>query len=370
MVKRFILSTLALTLVFACTSEKKEGQQSADTNMLPEASGEYGEVVILMNKDKWDGELGMALKEVFHSNVPGLTRAEPYFTTRIIEPFQFNRIFKLAKNLVYVTSFEGDKPSDKWLQNTFTEESRQMVLNDDTQFMRTQENQYARRQKVLHLFGKDDESLIKNLSENKELIRNYFNIAEKERLATDLRTSTAGKRIASRLKEKLGFNMKIPAGYELALLEEDFTWVRFLPSVGPSKNLFVYFKPYESEEEFNHENIIKLRNKIGQNYIFGDPENPKSFMTTEEKYVPIHQRDINFDGKYTVETKGAWKTNNLSVGGSFVSYTFVDQKSNRLYYIEGFIIHPNESHRELIREMEAILTTFRPNNGQNNASLF
>lgn len=349
--------------------ETKE-EQSENAGMLPEASGEYGEIVILVNKDKWDGELGIALKEVFHASVPGLTRTEPYFTTRIIEPFQFNRIFKLAKNIVYVTSFEGNQPADKWLQNTFNEESKQMVLNDPDQFMRTQNDQFARRQKVLHLFGKDDATLMENLSKNKAIIQNYFNIAEKERLAKDLRTSTATKKISERLKKKFGFNVKIPAGYELALLEDDFTWVRFLPGVGPSKNLVVYFKPYESKDEFKHENIVKLRNEIGKNYIFGDPENPESFMTTEEKFVPISQRDISFDGKYTVETKGAWKTNNYSVGGTFVSYTFVDEVSNRLYYIEGFVIHPNEEHRELIREMESILTTFRAEKTQSTASLF
>ncbi len=367
--KKLILSFLILIAIAGCTSEQKEGT-ARNENVLPDASGEYGEVVILINKDKWDADLGMALKEVFHANVPGLTRAEPFFTTRVIEPFQFNRIFKLSKNIVYVTSFEGNQPSDKWLQNTFSEESKQMVFNDPDQFMRTQENQYARGQKVLHLFGKDDASLMKNLATNKEIIRNYFNIAEKERLAKDIRTSTAGRKIAQRLKEKFGFDMKIPAGYELAILKDDFTWVRFLPSIGASKNLFVYFKPYESQDEFSHKNIIKLRNEIGKNYIFGDPSNPESFMTTEEKYVPIAQRDINFSGMYTVETKGAWKTNNFSVGGTFVSYTFVDEGTNRLYYIEGFIIHPNEEHRELIREMESILTTFKPGKNQSQASLF
>ena len=105
--------------------------------------------------------------------------------------------------------------------------------------------------------------------------------------------------------------------------------------------------------------MIKLRNEVGKKYVFGDPDNEESFMTTEDVYVKPVFRNINFDGKYTVETKGVWKTNNLSVGGTFVSYTFVDEETNRLYYVEGFVIHPNEDHRELIREMESLLTTFR-----------
>jgi len=369
MIKKLVVLFVILLSVTSCSMES-ETKKKSNPNLLPNSSGEFGEVVIVINKEKWNGELGESLKEVFHGTIPGLTRPEPYFTTRVIEPFQFNRIFRLAKNIVYVTSFEGNKPADRWLQNTFSEEAKQTILNDPTEFMRTQDDQYALGQKVLRLFGKDDAALMKNLEENKKIIRNYFNIAEKKRLAVKIKSSTAGKKIAKRLKDKFGYNVKIPAGYELSILEEDFSWVRYLPNVGASKNLFIYFKPYESSDEFSHDNIIKLRNKIGKNYIYGDPDNSESYMTTEEKYVRLAQRDINFNGNYTVETKGAWKTNNLSVGGTFVSYTFVDQESNRLYYIEGFIIHPNEPHRELIREMESLLTTFRPGKVLNTASLF
>lgn len=341
------------------TEEEKEAAKARNEKLLPDASGEYGEVVIVMNKKRWKGELGVALKEAFHGDIPGLARKEPYFTTRVIEPSEFNRIFKLAKNLVYVTTFEATNSADRYLQNTFTEDAKQKAMADPELFMNTGENQYAKGQKILRLFGKDQRSLIANLKENKQLIRNFFNIAERERLARELRMSQATRTVVDGLRSKFGYSIKIPGSYELAMSEQDFMWARYLPPVGASKNLFVYFKEYESQDEFSHENIIKLRNEIGKQYIFGDPENAESYMTTEEKYVPISQRNISFDGKYTVETKGAWKTNNLSVGGSFVSYTFLDESTNRLYYIEGFVIHPNEEHREVIRELESLLTTFR-----------
>mgnify|MGYP001799639407 CR=1 FL=1 len=333
--------------------------KAKNINLLPDASGEYGEMVIVMDKDRWEGELGLALREVFHSDVPGLARREPFFTTRVIEPFQFNKIFKAAKNLVYVTSFDSGSPADRWLQNTFTEDAKTKAKTDPSLFMSTAENQYAKGQKVLRLFGKDQATLIANLDKNKQILRNYFNIAERQRLASELKMTSATRMVVRGLRDKFGYTIKIPGAYELAISEEDFMWARYLPPVGASKNLFVYFKDYESQDEFSHENVIKLRNEIGKQYIFGDPNNPESYMTTEMKYVPISQRNISFDGKYTVETKGAWKTNNLSVGGSFVSYTFLDETTNRLYYIEGFVIHPNEEHRELIREMESLLTTFR-----------
>ena len=352
----------------ACTGQKDGAQvdvegdgkaKAKNDQFLPDASGEPGEIVIVMNKNKYDGAVGDAIKEVFREPVPGLTRSEPMFTIRVIEPFEFNRIFKLSRNLVYVVSLEGNSAADKWLQGTFSESSKQTILNDSNRFMQTSDNQFAKDQKVLQLFGKDDQTLINNILENSEVIQNYFNIAEKERLANSLRMTTASRGILNKVNDQLGISIKIPGSYELAMLEDDFMWARYLPAVGPSKNLFVYVKDYKSQDEFQHDNIIKLRDEIGKKYIYGDPENLESFMITENKYMKPVFRNINFRDKYTVEMKGAWKTNNFSVGGTFVSYTFVDDEKGKLYYIEGFVIHPNEDHRELIREMESLLTTFR-----------
>lgn len=359
-----LLTLVFIATIVACGGEKGEQEVQGDgkannTSFLPDATGESGEIIIIINKRKYDGALGEAIKEVFREEVPGLTRPEPMFTIRVIEPFEFNRIFRVARNLVYVTSFEGTSAADKWLQGTFSEASKERIFNDPDLFMQTSENKYSKGQKILQVFAKDDKTLIANLKEKKKLVQNFFNIAEKERLAKNIRMSTASKTILRKVNDRLGVNIKIPAGYELSILEDDFAWVRALPAVGPSKNLFVYSKPYTSQEEFNHENVIKLRNEIGKKYIYGDPENKESYMITETEYLDPVFRNIDFNNQYTVEMKGGWKTNNFSVGGTFVSYTFVDEASERLYYIEGFVIHPSENHRELIREMESLLTTFR-----------
>lgn len=371
--KKLLLLSFILLSVISCVSKSEkdgEGKSKMDDSFLPEATGQPGELVIVMNKEKWKTELGDALKEVLHAKVPGLSRNEPSFTTRVIEPFQFNRIFQLSRNIIYVTTLDGTAPADKWLQNTLTDNSKERIKTEPDLFMYNSDNQYARRQKVMHLFGNNETELIKHIKENDEIIRNYFNMAERERLAVDIRASVDSKAISNRYQKEHGYYIKVPVGYEVALDEVDFTWSRYLPSVGPSKNIFVYYKDYESQEEFKHENVIKLRNEIGKKYIYGDPENKESFMITETEFMKPVFREINFDDKYTVEMRGAWKTNNFSVGGTFISYTFVDQTTNRLYYVEGFVIHPNEQHRELIRQMESIISTFRPRGNQAQAGQY
>ncbi len=62
-----------------------------------------------------------------------------------------------------------------------------------------------------------------------------------------------------------------------------------------------------------------------------------------------------------METRGLWKLKNNSRGGPFLSYIFVDEPTNRLYYLEGFIMGPGvDKKREFMRQLEAILTSFQP----------
>mgnify|MGYP005840849909 CR=1 FL=1 len=354
---RIIISMVLVFLIVACGS--KNGDSNSSNKVLPPASGDPGEIVIVTDKSKYNGALGDAIKEVFLAEVPGLTREEPMFTLRVIEPTDFNRIFRLSRNLVYIVSLEGNSSADRWLQNTFSKASKELIRNNPDRFMETSENQFAKNQKVLQLFAENDKALAEKIRENAKVIQNYFNNAETERLSESLGMSVASREIVNRIREKLGVSIKVPAEYELAMLQKDFAWMRFLPGRGPSKNLFIYKKNYTSEAAFTEENVIKLRNEVGKKYIFGDPENKASYMVTETKYLDPVFRKINFRGKYTIEMRGAWKTNNFSVGGPFVSYTFVDEEEGILYYVEGFVIHPNEKHRELIREMESLLNTFR-----------
>jgi hypothetical protein len=47
------------------------------------------------------------------------------------------------------------------------------------------------------------------------------------------------------------------------------------------------------------------------------------------------------------------------MGGPFISYSLVDEELNRIYYIEGFLYSPGKAQRDLVRELETILSTFQ-----------
>jgi len=63
------------------------------------------------------------------------------------------------------------------------------------------------------------------------------------------------------------------------------------------------------------------------------------------------------NNRYTVEMRGLWKTEGAFLGGPFVSYTTVDTIRNRVVTVDGFVYGGKKTKRNLIRQVEAILTT-------------
>jgi hypothetical protein len=183
---------------------------------------------------------------------------------------------------------------------------------------------------------------------------------ERERLSTSLFKSKQVKGVSQVLKKDFQCDLKIPFGYQLVMNNDDFFWVR---QINPKddKDIFISRKKYTSQEQFKRDSLIKWRNVICEKYLFGDPDRPETHLMTETEidFKPIITREISFNKNFAIEMRGLWRTANFVMGGPFVSYTLVDQPKGMIYYIEGFTYSPGKDQREIMRELETILYTFR-----------
>jgi hypothetical protein len=168
------------------------------------------------------------------------------------------------------------------------------------------------------------------------------------------------KGISEVTKKNFGVQISIPHAFDLVISNEDFLWARLMNSKD-DKSIFITRKKYTSREQFSKDSLIQYRNQICRKYLFGDPEKLLSYLVTETNvsFKPVLTRDVTFNGKYAKEMRGLWRTNNVTMGGPFVSYALVDEKQGMLYYIEGFCYAPSRPQREIMRELETILHTFR-----------
>ena len=128
------------------------------------------------------------------------------------------------------------------------------------------------------------------------------------------------------------------------------------------KSLVIWREPYYSLGQFEQDTIIWRRDKMCKRYLYEDKDaDPESYLVTETEipYIPVQSRQVNLNGQYAVETRGIWRTNTRSMGGPFIGITLVDESTNYLYYIEGFVFSPGKPQRETIRELETILYTLK-----------
>jgi hypothetical protein len=298
---------------------------------------------------------------VFRAEVQGLPRPEPMFSVRYINPKKLNSVLKNVQNLVFVTTLDKESLGARIIKGYFTPESINRIKSDESLYVHTDNDVFSKGQKVMYLFGQTEEALIEKLNENGERIAGVFNKAERERTARNLFKSKEQKGVSEMLQKSHECHMRIPFGYQIAVNEPGFVWLR---NIGNEidRNVFITYRNYTNPAVFEKDNLVQLRDSIARQQLFEDPDRPDTYLVTETTVpaIPIRTRQITLNEHYSVEMKGLWRTNIPSMGGPFVSYALVDESTNRLFYIEGFVISPGKSQRETMRELEVILSTFKP----------
>lgn len=333
-------------------------QQERALDLLPTAKGGKGEIILVMDSVKWNGKLGDAARKVFNARIDALPQPEPMFSTKFVTASLFRGLLKEHRSIVIITTFDSESPETKYLQGSFTEESKERVLTDSSVYMFTREDEFAKGQQILHLFAKDEEILIRKLQTNKKFIQDKVNKREEEYIKQRIMTTGLDGELEKIMRKSQKLSIKIPGGYRLAKDTSDFFWIRY-PELQFDKNIFIAKKPYTSEKQFELDSIISWRNEICKEHLYGDKDrNPNSFIVTES-LVPVVSKNVTLttDKKYAKELRGLWKTNNFTMGGPFIGYVFVDEAQQEICYLEGFIYAPSKHKREYVRELKVTLNS-------------
>lgn len=240
------------------------------------------------------------------------------------------------------------------IRDYFTNNSLKMIQKDPSLYMTIHRDEFAKGQTVLYLFSQTEEQLIEKLKANQEQLVGLFEHTTLEAVKDKIFRSKESDLMAA-LKEDFGFDLTIPYGWELAKQRDNFVWIRMLENQS-EHDIFIYSQPYNDQTIF--EDIGAFRDQITEKYL-RDSEKPDLYITRQiQEYVPMETKQISFKGSYAIEARGLWKISDNSGGGPFVSYTIVDEANQKVYYIEGYVYSPGTDKKNLVREVNAILSTF------------
>ena len=345
---KYVYIILFSTVLFSCDIDENSSR------LLVKASGTPGEIILVMDSVQWQGELGKALRETLLEFLPGVARPERLFVIRYIEPTLFNSVLNKARNLIFVATLDSKTAGGITVRNFMT---KNYIEDNPNKFIISQKNIYASGQDALYLFSATAEELTERILNNKITITNFFNQKESDRLNYSLYVANEEKAVSNYMTNKYGFSIRVPNGYRIEAEDPAFVWLRSVGQI--DKNIFITYRDYTDDKIFKNGNLIGLRDSITLHNVFEDPDDLASYTRADTIHIETEFITTKFYGQYAKRIRGIWMANNLTLGGSFISYIFVDEPTNRLYYLDGFVVSPGRKKREALRELEVILKTFK-----------
>ena len=301
----------------------------------PSSSGKTCEILVVTDKSIMEGNVGDTLREFFMQEQYGLNQSEPLFTLPYIplSAYENTEMFQAHRNVIIIDINDTNKTR-----------------------MDAYKDLFAKPQYVFSLKAKNKDEFFKLFKEKRELMLNAINEMERARINSAFQ-STEEVQIRQTINKTYGFNMVFPKDFTISKKSGNFAWIR-KEAKEFSQGVLIFIFPYTDKKDLENKRIVNLRDSITHQWISGPTEG--SYMTTEKEILPPVSREINFNGLYAVETRGLWKLQGDFMGGPFINYIFVDEKNNRIIMLDGYLYSPKKPKRDLLKQIEAIIYTYKP----------
>ena len=318
--KKILLMLMAVLALASCKNTKA---------LLPNVSGKAGEIIVVIEKADWEGNLGAQVRELLACDCPYLAQKEPLYSLVNVAPGGFGDLFKVHRNIVYFT-----------LNQQL--DSAGVIYRKDV---------WAAPQCLVQVSAHDADEAAALVRDNGKSIVGYIEQAERDRV---IRNSIRyeEREIAPRVAEVFGGSPHFPMGYKLKKITDDFAWVADEKQY-TIQGIFIYKYPaIRTSDELSVDNIIARRNSTLKENVPGMFEN--TWMTTGE-YMPPQIEFFRFRGRDFAQVRGLWEVENDYMGGPFVSHSFYSQDGASVIVAEAFVYAPKYDKRQYLRQVESIL---------------
>ncbi len=309
-----------------------------DNKGLQPSTGKTNELLVVTNTNtQWNGKVGQAIQEFFGRSQVGLPQSENTFDIAHVPEDNFSKLFKTHHNIFIVD---------------INPKYKEPVLE-------TRKDLWAKPQRVVKMTVPDKASFFKVFDEHKESFIEFFNANERRR-ASDAFASIEDFKITKELQKKYDVDILIPKSFYIAVEEDNFVWLR-REAERFSQGIMIWFYPYTSTDVFDYGRLVQVRDSITKKYIPGPSKG--SYMQIAMIEPPAYKQ-IDFKGHFAVEMRGLWELHGDFMGGPYISYTFVDEKNNRVVTLDGFVYNPSQEKKNLVRQIESLLYTYQFPGGQ------
>ncbi len=318
--KKIVLLFAALLSLAGCKSSKA---------LLPNVSGKAGEVIVVIEKNDWEGPLGNDVRALLASDCPWLPQKEPLYTLVNVPPGGFGDLFKIHRNIVFFSiNPQVDSTGVTYRRDVWA--APQCIAQISA-------HSASQASEILAGEGSKIVSFIEQ-AERDRVIRNSIRYEERP--------------IAEKVREVFGGSPYFPMGYKLKKLTNDFAWVADEKQYTIQGILLYKYPASGAADELTLDKIIYRRNEFLRANVPGMFDN--TWMTTGD-YMPPQLEFIRYRGREFAQVRGLWEVENDYMGGPFTSHSFYSPDGKYVIAAEAFVYAPKYDKRQYLRQVESIL---------------
>lgn len=339
---KYLRLFLAICFVFvqACC---KDGKSSR----LPESIGQPYEVVL-------EGDTNRIVTAILQESVPDMPQPEPMFNIIQVRKGKLTSLYQTVRNRVVV---DVDKRNRDF----------EVKISKDVN---------AAPQVIIRIKAQTVEQLKSRLDGMR--LRQILDESELKHLASVIRQNVEKQKEVKRL---FGIDMRIPLDMDASKKAKDFVWYSNNTNSG-MKNLLVFKinssekTPSARENHSSRENLSAGGNLSSKETSSGTEEYPSNgislSLADKVQIDSVLQKNMlgETDEMYMViprlGERGLWEMEGDAMGGPYVMKIIRRQKNgkisgrkNEIIVVIGFVYAPEMKKRNLIKQLEAVLTTIR-----------
>ncbi len=325
-IKIIALSLLTLALLSAC-----KGKSQNRINYLPSITGKAGEVLVVVEKPYWEGEIGSELRNTLTADYPFLPQKETLFTVYNAPHSSMKGAFLLHRNIIVI--------------NTGTKV--------DTAGIKFQSDVWAYPQIVITVSAPTKEETVELLVNNREKIINAIEQKERDRIINNSK-KFENRDIRVAVTKTFGGSPYFTKDYSIKKKSSDFIWVSH-ETTFVNQGIFIYRLPYVELNEIKVEEIVPQINEMLRSNVPGMRDN--SYMVVSKMIQP-GLYPITYNKQDIMEIRGLWELENDYMGGPFICHIMPEKSHNHLLVIQGFVYAPKYDKRNYLRYVESIIYSF------------
>ncbi len=311
---------------------------------LPSSSGRSDLVTVIA--DSLDARmLGNPIRGVFERIIrtPGKERL---YHVSFVRAGDFRALRR--RNIVIAAPFDGDHEASRLVRSLVPDGRREAIRNGAAPIV-IRRDVWADDQVVALVTGEDRSALKANFLTEADRIYGAVDGKRDEWVADVLYRFGERKSLASELAERFGWRVRVPFGFNMIDSHADSGFVVLTRTHARVRQwMFVYREDGVPPHRLTEAWCIQKRNEIAERFFENDIVDPTG--------LTVSQRELG--SRLAVHLEGLWQNDHSWKGGPFRSYVLVDEKKDRLYFLDLGVYGPNRRKEAYLRQLDVVARTF------------